>query len=149
VPTEKKSKEAPGTYVTNPTQQVVVVDDSATQIAIYERSIKSLTVQLNAFRATDDALEFLHRTNIDLLFLDLVMTGTDGMTFLREFRRLDLHAATNVVIITAKDYAQDRALAKELGALDYLVKPLRSQEIRDIICTHTAAKSSANDYADS
>ena len=147
--TEKKPSEVPGTYVAHSTQQVVVVDDSATQITLYERSIESLSAQLTAFCATDEALEFLHRNHVDLLFLDLVMARADGLTFLRELRGINRHASTNVVVVTSKDYAQDRVLARELGALDYLVKPLRSQEIRDVICKHTDTRSSANDPADS
>ena len=58
-------------------------------------------------------------------------------TFLREMRNLDRHHSSNVVVVTSKDYAQDRSIAKQLGALDYLVKPLRSQEIREIICKYT------------
>ena len=131
------------------TQEIVVVDDSANQISLYERSLESLSAQLTAFRATDDALEFLHRNHVDLLFLDLAITGTDGLTFLRELRGIERHASTNVIVVTSKDYAQDRVLAKELGALDYLIKPLRSQEIRDIIYEHTDAKSSATDPVDS
>ena len=41
--------------------------------------------------------------------------------------------------MSSKDYDQDRQVARELGALEYLVKPVRSQEIRDVIIRHTHA----------
>lgn len=132
----------------NSTQQVVVVDESPTQISLYERSIASLEAELNSFRLSDDALTHLRGHPADLLFLDLAMTDADGLTFLRELRDMDKHSTTPVVVVTSKDYAQDRILAKELGALDYLVKPLRSQEIREIICKYTDAQSSASNIAD-
>jgi DNA-binding response OmpR family regulator len=135
--------------VANSTQQVVVVDESPTQISLYERSIASLEVELNSFRFSDEALSHLHNHQADLLFLDLAMTDADGLTFLREMRDMNKHSATPVVVVTSKDYAQDRVLAKELGTLDYLVKPLRSQEIREIICKYTDAQSSASNNADS
>ena len=50
--------------------------------------------------------------------------------------------------MTSKDYDQDRALAKNLGAHRYLVKPLRSQEIRDIICEFTGVEPVADDETD-
>ena len=132
----------------NSTQQVVVVDESPTQISLYERSIASLEVQLNSFRISGEGLLHLRDHQADLLFLDLAMTDADGLTFLRELRDMERHSATPVVVVTSKDYAQDRILAKELGALDYLVKPLRSQEIREIICKYTNAQSSASNNAD-
>ena len=64
----------------------------------------------------------------------------DGLSLLSDLRNHDRHRDTPVVIVTTKDYFQDRARAKELGALDYLVKPLRSQEIREIICKYTDAE---------
>ena len=70
------------------------------------------------------------------MLMDLAMTGRDGLGWLREMRSLSGHENTPVVVVTSKDYAQDRILAKELGALDYLVKPLKSQEIRELICRH-------------
>lgn len=146
---EAVSDEVLGFSVANSTQQVVVVDESPTQTSLYQRSIASLAVELTAFRSSDEALTHLRARRADLLFLDLAMTDTDGLTFLRELRDMDGHDTTPVVVITSKDYAQDRILAKELGALDYLVKPLRSQEIREIICKYTDAQSSASDIADS
>ena len=50
--------------------------------------------------------------------MDLAMTGRDGLGWLREMRSLSGHENTPVVVVTSKDYAQDRILAKELGALD-------------------------------
>ena len=84
--TEAVIQEVPGIYVANSTQQVVVVDESPTQISLYQRSIASLAVELNAFRVSDDALVHLRANEADLLFIDLAMTDTDGLTFLRELR---------------------------------------------------------------
>ena len=124
----------------NSTQRVVAVDESPTQISLYERSVEPLGAELHAFHNAEDALDHLTNSDVDLLFLDLVMTDTEGLTFLRAVRAIKRHADLSVVVVTSKDYAQDRVLAKELGAVDYLVKPLRSQEIREIICKYTDAQ---------
>jgi PleD family two-component response regulator len=146
--TETVIQEVPGKDVANSPQQVVAVDESPTQIALYERSVQPLKAELRAFPRAAEALDHLAQNNVDLLFLDLVMTDTEGLTFLRSVRALERHANLNVVVVTSKDYAQDRVLAKELGALDYLVKPLRSQEIREIICKFTDAQAWAADPAE-
>lgn len=126
----------PDVVAGNSTPRVVAVDESQTQIALYERSVLSLLAELGSFRSPDESLEYLRDNQVNLVLLDLAMTGRDGLGWLREMRGLSGHENTPVVVITSKDYAQDRLLAKELGALDYLVKPLKSQEIRELICRH-------------
>ena len=113
----------------------MAVDESQTQIALYERSVSSLLAELGSFRSPDESLEYSRQPGEPGAF-DLAMTGRDGLGWLREMRGLRGYENTPVVVITSKDYAQDRLLAKELGALDYLVKPLKSQEIRELICRH-------------
>lgn len=132
----------------NSTPRVVVVDENHAQIAFYERSVASLSVELMPFHSPEDCLEYLRDHAADLVFLDLAMSGQDGLSWLRDMRNMERHASTAVVVITSKDYAQDRVLARKLGAVDYLVKPLRSQEIRDLILTHAAAASRDDGSAD-
>lgn len=123
--------------------QIVVVDDSPTSISLYELSTDPLSVDLHSFRSPLDSLLHLGKHRADLLFLDIIMREMDGLTLLKKLRDMDLHRDTPVVIVTSKDYAQDRSTAKQLGALDFLVKPLRSQEIREIIRKHTGASERA------
>ena len=119
--------------------QIVVVDDSPTSISLYELSTGPLAVDLWTFRSPLDSLLHLGDHRADLLFLDIIMREMDGLTLLKKLRDMEMHRNTAVVIVTSKDYAQDRSTAKQLGALDFLVKPLRSQEIREIICKYTGA----------
>jgi DNA-binding response OmpR family regulator len=46
-------------------------------------------------------------------------------------------------MITSKDYAQDRMVAKNLGAVDFVVKPMRTQTIRELILKYTSAQPKA------
>ena len=126
--------------MTDSIPHIVVVDDSPTSISLYELSTEPLSVALHTFRSPLDSLLHLGEHPADLLFLDIIMREMDGLTLLKKLRDMDLHRDTAVVIVTSKDYAQDRSTAKQLGALDFLVKPLRSQEIREIICKYTPAK---------
>jgi DNA-binding response OmpR family regulator len=122
---------------------IVVVDDSVTAISLYKMSANDLAIELLAFRSADEAMDYLHQRQPDLLFLDIVMPEKDGLTLLKELRGLPQHRHTPVIMVTSKDYDQDRAEARELGALEFLLKPLRMREIREVICRHTGAASKA------
>jgi CheY-like chemotaxis protein len=119
------------------TPTIVVVDDSATSISLYQLSVEPLDVNFVGFRSPLEALPYLEQHNPDLLFLDIVMPGMDGLTFLQKLRSLPQHEKTPVVMVTSKDYAQDRYVARQLGALDFLIKPLRFQEIRNLVQKYT------------
>ena len=112
---------------------IVVVDDSPTVKALFERGIIDCQIELKVFRSADNAWTYLEAISPALLFLNIKMPGKDGLTFLKELRHLPLHKETSVVMISSKDYAQDRSVAEKLGALEFITKPLPIQVITDVI----------------
>ena len=122
---------------------IVVIDDSPTSISLYRLSADPLDVELVIFQSPIDSLAWLEDNDADLLFLDVLMREKDGLTILKKVRNIERHQDTVAVMVTSKDYAQDRQVAKSLGAIEYLVKPLRSQEIRDLITRYTEAQPKA------
>ena len=120
--------------------EIVVIDDSPTSIHLYELSIEPLDVELKSFQSASKSLEYLQDHDADLVFLDVLMREKDGLTLLKKLRGMQRHQNTVVVMVTSKDYHQDRHIARGLGVREYLVKPLRSQEIREIICKYTDAQ---------
>ena len=120
--------------------EIVVIDDSPTSISLYELSIGPLDVNLRSFESATESLTYLQDHGADLVFLDVLMREKDGLTLLKKLRGMKRHQDTVVVMVTSKDYHQDRYIARQLGVREYLVKPLRSQEIREIICKYTDAQ---------
>ena len=115
---------------------VVVVDDNATVRALFERSTENLALDLITYASADEAMVYLKDNKPDLLFLDIIMPDKDGLTFLSELRKLPLHRDTSVIMITSKDYAQDRTVANELGAIEFITKPMPMRAITDIITNY-------------
>lgn len=123
--------------------KIVVIDDSRASITLYERAVETLEVSLATFESPREGFDHLRAAAADLVFLGNLMRETDGLSLLRKLRALDHHADTPVVVMSTKDYDQDRQMAKKLGALEYLIKPVRSQEIREVIEKYTGARQRA------
>ena len=115
---------------------VVVIDDSPSVKSLFERGADSCQVELTMFDSADKSLSYLSQNKPALLFLNIKMPGKDGLTFLKELRDLPLHKDTSVVMISSKDYAQDRSVAEKLGALEFITKPMPIQVITDVIQKH-------------
>lgn len=120
----------------NSTKSVVVVDNSPSLVTLFRRGAQNLDIELQAFHTTADAWQYLESHKPDLLFLNIKMPGKDGLAILKELRKLPLHKDTSVVMISSKDYAQDRSIASELGALDFITKPMPIQTIKDAFIKH-------------
>ena len=112
---------------------IAVIDDSPSVRSLFELAAKSYEVELRVFDSADTSMEFLKQNKPALLFMNIKMPGRDGLTFLKELRDLPLHKDTSVVMISSKDYAQDRTVAEKLGALDFITKPMPIQVITDAI----------------
>lgn len=123
----------------NYSPSVVVIDDSPSVRALFERGSSKFDIDLKVFDSADNSLEYLTNNKPALLFLNIKMPGKDGLTFLKELRHLPLHKDTSVVMISSKDYAQDRSVAEKLGALEFITKPMPIQVITDVILKYIQA----------
>lgn len=105
---------------------LLIVDD--------DREIRSLLSQYlerNEFRTTAvaDGREMrrvLDRAVVDLIVLDLMLPGEDGLTLCRELRT---HSQIPVIMLTARGEDVDRIVGLEVGADDYLPKPFNPREL--------------------
>ena len=118
---------------------IAVVDDSPSFRSLFERSTDALGIELLAFDSAEKSWAYLEKNQPDILFLNIIMPDKDGLTFLRELRDLPLHRDTTVVMISSKDYAQDRSIATELGAREFITKPMPMQTISDVVLKYTEA----------
>ena len=107
---------------------ILIVDD--------DREIRELVgnyLKKNGLRTTLVAdgrqmRSFLESTPVDLIVLDIMMPGDDGLLLCRELRT-GKHKTTPVLMLTARSDETDRIIGLEMGADDYLVKPFAAREL--------------------
>lgn len=119
---------------------VVVVDNSPAIRKLFERSTQDLGVQLRIFDSAAESWPYLQEHQPDLLLLSIILPDKNGLTLLKELRKLPIHQNTSVIMVSSKDYAQDRLAASELGVLDFIPKPMPMQTIADVVVKYTRAQ---------
>lgn len=108
-------------------KRLLVVDDDTRARDLLQRYLNE---QCYEVRTTPDALQmdkYLQREHFDLLILDLMLPGEDGLAICRRLR-----AAGNtipIIMLTARGEEIDRILGLEMGADDYLPKPFNPREL--------------------
>ncbi len=119
---------------------VIGVDNSPSMKKLLERSTENLDIDLTVFTVAEEAWSYLQSNSTDLVILSNILPIKDGLSLLKELRQLPGQQQTQVIIISSKDYAQDRVIAKELGALEFIPKPTPMQTITDVVVKYTHAK---------
>ncbi len=108
--------------------KILLVDDETVFTTNMSRLLISRGYRVTAVNSGDAAIRELEKDDFDVVVLDLKMPGMDGITTLREIKKLDLF--TETLILTGHGSIDTALEAVKLGAYDYLTKPC---EIDDLV----------------
>jgi DNA-binding response OmpR family regulator len=103
---------------------VLVVDDNEMNRDMLSRRLSRHGHQVLCAKDGAEALALQEANPIDLIFLDVMMPGVSGLEVLRQVRQRKRPTELPVIMVTAKDQSQDVVAAMEMGANDYLSKPI-------------------------
>lgn len=106
---------------------ILVVDDEATIREVVRRYLEHDGFAVREAANGEAALAAVQRQPPDLIVLDLMLPGIDGLSLTRRLRR-DGHDVP-IIMLTARGQTSDRILGLDQGADDYVVKPFSPQEI--------------------
>ena len=109
------------------TRKILVVDDAPRLRDLLRRYLSEQG--FNVFVAEDakEMSKLWQREHFDLLVLDLMLPGEDGLSICRRLR--GGHDNTPIIMLTAKAEEIDRIVGLEMGADDYLIKPFNPREL--------------------
>ncbi|WP_295995792.1 diguanylate cyclase [Rugamonas sp.] len=108
---------------------VLIVDDAPANLSVLRKMMTQQGYQTFVATTGERALKIARRVHPDLILLDIVMPGMDG---LETCRQLKSHTATQripVIFMSARTDTEDVVAGFDLGAVDYLSKPLRLAEV--------------------
>ncbi|MEC0266818.1 response regulator [Paenibacillus anseongense] len=112
---------------------ILVVDDEVIQRRVLAQMIRNARPECSVLEAKNgqDALDVIRNSNIDIVFTDIKMPVLDGLTFIEKMN--DSPHKIRVIILSGYRYFEYAQKAIQLGAFDYLVKPLKEESIRTVL----------------
>jgi two-component system sensor histidine kinase/response regulator len=116
-------------------KKILCIDDSSSAILLLEYALREEGFEPISAFGVNEAIKLLETLKPDLILLDLNMPNISGFDFL-EMRTSQDYADIPVIIVSAKDSPETIKQTQELGAVDFISKPVRIKEIMQKIQHH-------------
>jgi DNA-binding response OmpR family regulator len=107
--------------------RLLIVEDDKKVGGFLERGLKEENYAVDVCRSGDEALYLAQLNPYDVIILDIMLPGKDGLVVCRELR--DKEVLTPIIMLTAKDTLDDKIAGLNEGADDYLTKPFSFEEL--------------------
>jgi PleD family two-component response regulator len=120
--------------------KILIVDDVPANLNVLCQALETEGYKIVAAPSGAVALQIAHRTQPDLILLDVMMPGMDGFETCRRLKADASTAEIPVIFITAKDEMSSIVMGFQVGGVDYITKPFRHEEVRVRVQTHLTIK---------
>lgn len=108
---------------------IAIVDDEPDILELISYHLKKERFEVREFRDGEGLLSFIETALPDLVILDLMLPGMDGLEVCRVLRGNRRTSSVPIIMLTAKGSEADKVVGLELGADDYVVKPFSPREL--------------------
>lgn len=107
--------------------RILVVEDEQKVARALREGLEAQQYEVTTAASGEEGFYLLSAERYDLVILDLMLPGRDGLDVLRTIRQRGV--STPVLVLTARDAVEDRVLGLDSGADDYLIKPFAFPEL--------------------
>jgi len=116
-------------FGTMPREKILVIEDEPDIAEVLQYNLEKEGFDVETARRGDTGFDAVRRDNPDLILLDLMLPGIDGLELTRMLKRDPLTSRLPIVMLTARGEEVDRIVGLELGADDYISKPFSPREV--------------------
>ena len=110
-------------------KRILIVEDERDVVRLLTYNLEKEGFRVNSVSDGSLVLPEIRREAPDLLILDLMLPGMDGLEVCRQLRRHERYSRIPILIVTARSGEADRVVGLELGADDYVTKPFSMREL--------------------
>ncbi len=110
-------------------QVIAALDDEPDILELLQVNLRKAGYRFQGFQEADDLYRYLAKEKPNLILLDLMLPGTDGLEICRHIRKSEGLSGIPIIMLTARGDESDKIVGLELGADDYITKPFSIKEL--------------------
>jgi CheY-like chemotaxis protein len=115
--------------------RVLAVDDIPLNLLLVKKMLARFNFQLDTASSGQEALDQVERSKPNLILLDLMMPGIDGFEVIRRLKANPETADIRIIILTALTSGEDVSKGFNMGANDYIMKPIIMERLLTSVVT--------------
>jgi len=122
--------------VANRDLRILIAEDNKLNQRVIQSLFKKLSLNIDMTQNGKDAVRMAEENNYDLIFMDIYMPEMDGITAVKELKKRNITCP--VIAMTASTDAEEKADAMNAGMDDFIIKPVKIEELSRMITKWTA-----------
>ena len=134
IPINRAVKESLGLSFQN--YNILIVDDTPLNLGVVVDYLESYGFGIRIARSGEMAIKRVHYALPDLILLDILMPGMDGLETCRRLKAIKAAKDIPIIFMTSLTNVEDKVKGLEAGAVDYVTKPLNQEEVLARVKTH-------------
>lgn len=108
---------------------ILIIDDSPTEVHVFKTMLEKNGHTVHVAETGETGVEKAKEIIPDLVLMDIVMPGINGFQATRQLATIEETSAIPVIIVTTKDQETDKVWGIRQGAKDYIVKPVKENDL--------------------
>ena len=117
-------------------ERILIVDDVEANLAVLSSALEPAGYEILAVADSRKALTIAAKAQPDLILLDVMMPGMDGLETCRKLQEMEATSGIPVIFITARTEMSSIVEGFWAGGVDYIVKPFQTEEVLSRVATH-------------
>ena len=113
--------------------KIITIDDDNTTLALIEGFVKGAGYEVLATGPSNANIEFIKEEKPDIIILDIIMPGIDGLEFAGRIKDNPETNRIKIIVLTSKNFAQDKRAAEKIGVDYFLLKPTTKELLLETI----------------
>jgi len=110
-------------------EKILIIEDEKDIVKMLDYNLKKEGFRTLSIHDGEAAIDSAHREHPDLILLDLMLPGMDGLEVCKAIKADTKTASIPIIMLTAKAQESDKVVGLELGADDYVTKPFSPREL--------------------
>jgi len=112
-------------------EKIIVIDDESVHLILLQNILEEEGYETITYTDATEALKYIYELDHCVVLLDIMMPGVDGFEILEQVKNDNKISNINIIVISAKTDFGSIKNAMDLGAFDYLTKPINIHDVKN------------------